>query len=54
MRSDPGTASAAAAAAVPRFHPVQADLSQRREIQRLVTETVATMGRLDVVASNGG
>ena len=38
----------------PRFHRVQADLSQRSEIQRLVAETVATMGRLDVVVSNGG
>jgi NAD(P)-dependent dehydrogenase (short-subunit alcohol dehydrogenase family) len=38
----------------PRFHTVQADLSQRSDIQRLVTETVATMGRLDVVVSNGG
>src|SRR5438105_12841207 len=38
----------------PRFHRIQADLSQRSEIQRLVAETMATMGRLDVVVSNGG
>ncbi|KIX07200.1 uncharacterized protein Z518_01853 [Rhinocladiella mackenziei CBS 650.93] len=38
----------------PRFHAIKADISQRSEIQRLVSETVATMGRLDVVVSNGG
>ena len=38
----------------PRFHAIRADLSQRCEIQRLVSETVAVMGRLDVVVSNGG
>jgi NAD(P)-dependent dehydrogenase (short-subunit alcohol dehydrogenase family) len=38
----------------PRFHSIQADISQRSEIQRLVKETVDKMGRLDVVVSNGG
>ncbi|KAK4947526.1 hypothetical protein LTR10_013471 [Elasticomyces elasticus] len=38
----------------PRSHAIRADLSQRSEIQRLVSETVAVMGRLDVVVSNGG
>jgi len=38
----------------PRFHAIKADISQRSEIQRLVAETVAKMGRLDVVVSNGG
>jgi len=38
----------------PRFHSIQADVSKRTDIQRLVQETVDTMGRLDVVVSNGG
>lgn len=38
----------------PRFHSIQADVSQRSEIQRLIKETVEKMGRLDVVVSNGG
>ncbi|KAK5948935.1 hypothetical protein OHC33_010021 [Knufia fluminis] len=38
----------------PRFASIQADLSQRSEIQRLVKETVEKMGRLDVVVSNQG
>lgn len=38
----------------PRFHAIQADVSQRSEIQRLVKETVDTMGRIDVVVSNNG
>ncbi|EXJ59831.1 alcohol dehydrogenase [Cladophialophora yegresii CBS 114405] len=38
----------------PRFHAIKADVSQRSEIERLVSETVATMGRLDVVVSNAG
>jgi NAD(P)-dependent dehydrogenase (short-subunit alcohol dehydrogenase family) len=37
-----------------RFHSIQADISQRSEIQRLVKETVDVMGRLDVVVSNVG
>jgi NAD(P)-dependent dehydrogenase (short-subunit alcohol dehydrogenase family) len=37
-----------------RFHAIRADISQKSEIQRLVTETVETMGRLDVVISNAG
>ncbi|KAJ9501189.1 hypothetical protein H2202_002983 [Exophiala xenobiotica] len=38
----------------PRFHAIKADISQRSEIQRLVSETVSQMGRLDVVVSNAG
>jgi NAD(P)-dependent dehydrogenase (short-subunit alcohol dehydrogenase family) len=38
----------------PRFHAIRADASKRSELQRLVAETVATMGRLDVVVSNAG
>src|SRR5690349_14843319 len=38
----------------PRFHSIQADVSSRGEIQRLVQETVEKMGRLDVVVSNAG
>ncbi|KIY02697.1 uncharacterized protein Z520_01162 [Fonsecaea multimorphosa CBS 102226] len=38
----------------PRFHAIKADVSQRSEIERLVRETVAHMGRLDVVVSNAG
>ena len=38
----------------PRFHAIKADISQRSEIQRLVSETVDKMGRLDVVVSNAG
>lgn len=37
-----------------RFHAIQADVSQRPEIQRLVKETVDKMGRIDVVVSNNG
>lgn len=36
------------------FHAIQADLSRRDDITRLAAETVAVMGRLDVVFSNGG
>jgi NAD(P)-dependent dehydrogenase (short-subunit alcohol dehydrogenase family) len=38
----------------PRFHSIQADVSDRAQIVRLVDETVSTMGRLDVVVSNNG
>jgi NAD(P)-dependent dehydrogenase (short-subunit alcohol dehydrogenase family) len=38
----------------PRFFAIKADVQQRSEIQRLVSETVAKMGRLDVVVSNSG
>ncbi|OAL23196.1 hypothetical protein AYO20_11008 [Fonsecaea nubica] len=38
----------------PRFHAIRADVSKRSEIERLVHETVAQMGRLDVVVSNAG
>jgi NAD(P)-dependent dehydrogenase (short-subunit alcohol dehydrogenase family) len=40
--------------AQPRFIAVQADMSKRSEIQHLVDETIAKMGRLDVVVSNAG
>ncbi|ETN45623.1 uncharacterized protein HMPREF1541_09455 [Cyphellophora europaea CBS 101466] len=42
------------AANTPRFHAIKADASSRPDLQRLVSETVATMGRLDVVVSNNG
>lgn len=38
----------------PRFGIIQADLGKRGDIERLVAETVAMMGRLDIVVSNGG
>ncbi|KAF2147400.1 uncharacterized protein K452DRAFT_217908 [Aplosporella prunicola CBS 121167] len=38
----------------PRFHAVRADVGDRPAVQRLVDETIATMGRLDVVVSNAG
>lgn len=38
----------------PRFHSIQADVSDKPSVQRLVEETVQTMGRLDVVISNVG
>ncbi|TPX13619.1 uncharacterized protein E0L32_006090 [Thyridium curvatum] len=38
----------------PRFGIIQADLGKRGDIERLVAETIAMMGRLDVVVSNGG
>lgn len=38
----------------PQFHSIQADVSKRTEVDRLVKETVDTMGRLDVVVSNAG
>ncbi|RFU30510.1 hypothetical protein B7463_g5836, partial [Scytalidium lignicola] len=36
------------------FHVIQADLAKRDDIRRLVDQTVAFMGKLDVVFSNGG
>jgi len=48
------TSSTAAAGPGPRFLSIQADVSQRAEIQRMVRETVEKMGRLDVVVSNTG
>jgi NAD(P)-dependent dehydrogenase (short-subunit alcohol dehydrogenase family) len=36
------------------FISIKADLSQKSEITRLVSEAVARMGRLDAVFSNGG
>ncbi|KAK0630020.1 hypothetical protein B0T17DRAFT_589640 [Bombardia bombarda] len=38
----------------PDYQAIQADLSKRDDILRLVSDTVASMGRLDVVFSNGG
>ncbi|KAK4922538.1 hypothetical protein LTR66_016593, partial [Elasticomyces elasticus] len=38
----------------PRFHVIQADLSIKADAERLVKETLATMGRLDVIVSNQG
>lgn len=37
-----------------RFTTIKADLEKRADIVRLVEETVNTMGRVDVVISNGG
>ncbi|KAJ5812075.1 short chain dehydrogenase [Penicillium riverlandense] len=38
----------------PRFHTIQADISKKFDVQRLVEETIQVMGRLDVVISNAG
>lgn len=38
----------------PRLHTIQADVSKRSDVQKLVEETVQVMGRLDVVISNAG
>ncbi|KAF2684641.1 NAD(P)-binding protein [Lentithecium fluviatile CBS 122367] len=38
----------------PQFTAIRADMGQRGEIRRLVTETVQQMGGLDVVVSNAG
>ncbi|KEF52562.1 alcohol dehydrogenase [Exophiala aquamarina CBS 119918] len=38
----------------PRFHAIKADVQNRSEIQRLVSEAVDKFGRLDVVVSNAG
>lgn len=38
----------------PRVILLQADVSKRTELQRLVSETVSQMGRLDAVVSNAG
>jgi NAD(P)-dependent dehydrogenase (short-subunit alcohol dehydrogenase family) len=38
----------------PQFHTIQADVSQRSEVQRLVKETIDIMGSLDLVVSNAG
>ncbi|KAF3010079.1 hypothetical protein E8E13_011598 [Curvularia kusanoi] len=38
----------------PRFAAIQADMGKQEEISRLVDETVALMGSLDVVVSNAG
>jgi len=39
---------------LPRFISIQADVSSRAELTRLVHESAAAMGRLDVVVSNQG
>lgn len=44
----------AASAGTPRFHAIQADAGDKASVQGLVSETVKTMGRLDVVVSNVG
>jgi NAD(P)-dependent dehydrogenase (short-subunit alcohol dehydrogenase family) len=38
----------------PRFHVLPADVSSKASVESLVTETLKTMGRLDVVVSNAG
>ncbi|KAL9095416.1 MAG: hypothetical protein Q9165_002287 [Trypethelium subeluteriae] len=40
--------------ASPRFHSIRADVSSSPASQFLVSETLSTMGRLDVVVSNHG
>ncbi|ETI27042.1 hypothetical protein G647_10141 [Cladophialophora carrionii CBS 160.54] len=50
----PSASASTAEGGTPRFHAIKADVSKRSEIERLVAETVATMGRLDVVVSNAG
>jgi NAD(P)-dependent dehydrogenase (short-subunit alcohol dehydrogenase family) len=40
--------------APPRFFALQADASEKSSIEEMVRNTVATFGRLDVVASNSG
>lgn len=47
----PSTASTSES---PRFHAIQADVGDRNAIDRLIEDTVKTMGRLDVVVSNAG
>ncbi|PMD65777.1 NAD(P)-binding protein [Hyaloscypha bicolor E] len=41
-------------AQLPRFITIKADVSQKSELIRLVDESVAAMGRLDLVVSNHG
>jgi meso-butanediol dehydrogenase/(S,S)-butanediol dehydrogenase/diacetyl reductase len=41
-------------AAGARVHPVAADVSSARDAQRMVEETVAAFGRLDVLVNNAG
>ncbi|KAF2639966.1 oxidoreductase ucpA [Massarina eburnea CBS 473.64] len=38
----------------PRFHLLQADVSSKPAVEKLVKDTLKTMGRLDVVVSNAG
>ncbi|KXJ95602.1 short chain dehydrogenase [Microdochium bolleyi] len=38
----------------PRFHAIRADCSKKAEMERLVRETVETMGRIDIIVSNAG
>ncbi|KAF2218239.1 hypothetical protein BDZ85DRAFT_270759, partial [Elsinoe ampelina] len=40
--------------ASPRFHAIQADVGSRPAIDSLITQTLSTMGRLDLVVSNAG
>jgi NAD(P)-dependent dehydrogenase (short-subunit alcohol dehydrogenase family) len=46
--------STAEKAQLPRFIAIKADVSQKSELIRLVDESVAAMGRLDLVVSNHG
>ncbi|GAB7352227.1 hypothetical protein MBLNU459_g2701t1 [Dothideomycetes sp. NU459] len=46
--------SSASTSESPRFHSIQADVGDRNAVNRLVKDTVKTMGRLDVVVSNAG
>lgn len=38
----------------PRFESFRADIGERPAVQKLVQETLATFGRIDVVVSNAG
>ncbi len=49
VAQDPDTSES-----TPRFFAIRADLGERSEIQRLVSETIKVMGRLDLVVSNCG
>ena len=37
-----------------RFHAIQADLSQQNRLENIVSETVAQMGRVDILLNNAG
>jgi NAD(P)-dependent dehydrogenase (short-subunit alcohol dehydrogenase family) len=38
----------------PRFHAIKADVGDKPSAQRLVSETISVMGRIDVLISNHG
>lgn len=46
--------STTTASTSPRFESFRADVGDRPSVQKLVHETVATFGRIDVVVSNAG